>query len=120
MTTKAKLIPLINERFHANLNNKNTSFSNINSGKNVWWLNIQTDKFKGNVHLLLKDDSRVIWIYLPKGFISSINSCFKIRPDKEVIDLEISSDKDYMYLKDIKSGGTNFNFEKFIRQIIEF
>lgn len=41
---KNQLIDYINHNYNADLTSSNTSFSNINKSKEVWWLNIPTHK----------------------------------------------------------------------------
>jgi hypothetical protein len=59
-------------------------------------------------------------VHLPKGFVSNLNANFKIRQDKNAVDLEISADRSFKYLQDIKSGGTYFNFKPFVKEIVDF
>lgn len=120
MNTKKEIIDYINHNFNQKLNSSNTSFSKINKSKEVWWYNIAVSKFNNNVNLLLKTSTKVIWIELPKGFVSNLSSYFKIREDKNAVDLEISADKNFKYLVDVKSGGTGFNFTEFVKEKIVF
>ena len=115
MNTKQECIAAINLKYKAGLSNINTSYSNINKSKNVWWFNIATSKFKAPVNLLLKTEDGVFWINLPIGFVSSIKKTFKIREDKDVVDLEINAGSNN-FLCDVKSGGTEFNFNAFIKE----
>ncbi|TKD66535.1 hypothetical protein [Flavobacterium sp. ASW18X] len=118
MNSKKEFIQFINTMEKASLTNLNTSYSKINVSKEVWWLNVATHKFENDVHLLLKNYDEIIWIYLPKDFVKNLSSCFKIRPDRDAIDLEISADKNFMYLRDIKSGGSGFDFTPYIQRAI--
>ena len=117
---KKQLLDYINHEFGGNLNTRNTSYSNINKSKAVWWFNVSTDKFNSDVHLLLNTESKVIWLTLPKGFVSNIYSTFKVREDKDAVDLEISADKSFKYLHDVKSGGTSFDFRSYIKEKIVY
>ena len=114
MITKKESIQILIDEFRAPLNNRNTSFSNINVSKNVWWINIAPKKFEQDVNIILNSMDEIIWICLPKGFTNDLSSVFKIRNDKNVVDLEVSSDKKFKYLIDIKSGGTEFDFAPYI------
>jgi hypothetical protein len=114
MKTKSELITLINTRYKASLNNSNTSYSKINKSKAVWWFNIATSKFNAPVNLLLKTEDGAFWIELPVGFVDSIEKTFKIRKDKDAVDLEINAGS-RNFLCDVKSGGTGFNFGEFIK-----
>jgi len=120
MATKKQVIEYINNTNGIILNSANTSFSNINKSKEVWWFNIAISRFFGEVNLLLNTTNKVIWLQLPKGFVKSIVATFKIRQDKNAVDLEISADKSFKYLIDVKSGGTNFNFSKYVKEEIIF
>ncbi|REE78833.1 hypothetical protein BX611_2968 [Lutibacter oceani] len=115
---KKELIDYINKNYQASLDSRNTSFSKINSSKDVWWYNVPVSKFTDDVHLLLNTQQYALWIVLPKGFAKGFP--FKIREDKNAVDLEISADKNYMYLRDVKSGGTGFNFTEFVKEKINF
>jgi|TARA_B110000902_G_scaffold26484_1_gene28850 hypothetical protein len=119
METKKEIIDFINTTKGVFINNINTSYSNINKSKDVWWFNIRKDKFNKDVHLLLNSENKVIWIKLKKGFIINPNKAFKLREDIEAYDIEISANRSFNYLKDIKSGGTNFNFKEFIEETIQ-
>lgn len=118
MNSKKEFIDFINATEKAFLTNSNTSYSKINVSKEVWWFNVATHKFGSDVNLLLKAEDKIIWVYLPTGFANNLGSVFKIRPDKNAVDLEISSNKRYMYLKDVKSGGTGFDFTNYVQKII--
>ena len=119
MKTKKEIIDYINTTKGGSLTSGNTSYSKINKSKDVWWFNVRTNKFNSNVHLLLKTEIQVIWITLPKGFVSNLPSTFKVREDKDAVDLEISADTQFKYLQDVKSGGTGFDFSGFVKAEIK-
>lgn len=118
--TKTELIQYINTHYSSGLTTSNTSYSKINKSKEVWWFNVRTHKFSEDVHLLLQADNQVIWLKLPKGFVSNLYSTFKIREDKDAVDLEISADRHFKYLQDVKSGGIGFDFRPFVKETITF
>ena len=97
------------------LNNVNISFSNVNAAKSVWWLNIKPERFLNDLHILLckKEESGLIWLKIEGNAFQNLESVFKIRSDKGVVDLEISSDGN-RYMCDLKSGGTGYNFRRHI------
>lgn len=99
------------------LNKGNTNFSKINDEKEVWWLNIPPDRFSNDLHLLLLTQKGFNWIKIPANSFSNLGKIFRIRSDRNVVDLEISADNRNFYMRDIKSGGTGFNFEPFIAQV---
>jgi hypothetical protein len=118
MKSKKEIIDYINQTYKADLNSKNTSYSKINKSKDVWWFNVSVSKFIEDVNLLLNTENQVLWIVLPKGFTNGVP--FKIREDKNAVDLEISADKSFKYLQDVKSGGTEFDFSSFVKEAISF
>jgi hypothetical protein len=118
--TKSQLIAQINQTHKGGLNNANTSFSSINKSKEVWWFNIPVPKFNEDAHLLLSGSDYALWLRLPKEFVKQLASTFKIRQDKDAVDLEISADKSFKYLKDVKSGGSGFDFTPFVKEKIVY
>ena len=115
---KKEIIDYINKNYKTSLNSRNTNFSNINKSKEVWWFNVPVIKFAEEVNLLLNTENYVLWVVLPKGFVKGIP--FKIREDKNAVDLEISADRNFKYLHDVKSGGTGFDFKEFIKEKIKY
>ena len=121
MSSKSQLIEYIQSNFgDKTVISANTSYASINKSKEVWWLNIPVGKFEEQVNLLLQGEDKVIWIQLPKNFVANLASKFKIREDKNAVDLEISADRSYLYLKDVKSGGTHFDFKPFVKETLNF
>ncbi len=117
MSTKSQLIEFVQSNFgDRTVRSTNTSFASINKSKEVWWLNIPVGKLEEQVNLLLQGEDKVIWIQLPKNLVANLASKFKIREDKNAVDLEISADRSYLYLKDVKSGGTHFDFKPFLKE----
>ena len=116
--SKKEIITLINTKHSTSLTDTNTSISNINSSKRVWWFTIPASKLNEDFNLLLNTTSSVVWIVLPKGTI--FKDSFKFRNSEDKIELEISSDKDVNYLMDLKSGGTGFDFSEFVKEEIVF
>lgn len=118
--TKSQLIAYINQNQKGGLNSTNASFSSINKSREVWWFNVVVSKFDSDVHLLLSGNTYALWLHLPKGFVKQLAATFKIREDKNAVDLEISADRNFKYLKDIKSGGSEFDFTSFVREKIVY
>jgi hypothetical protein len=115
MKTKKEIIEYMNVTKGATLTNSNTSYSKINKSKAVWWFNVALHKFTEDVNLLLVGETCVYWIVLPKGF--AVGVPFKIREDKNAVDLEINADSNN-FLCDVKSGGTGFRFSEFVKEEI--
>tara|TARA_R110000868_G_scaffold60556_2_gene184795 strand:- start:2146 stop:2505 length:360 start_codon:yes stop_codon:yes gene_type:complete len=115
MKTKKEIIDFINKTRRASLEISNTSYSKINKSKDVWWFNIATSKFNAPVNLLLQIEDGVFWIVLPVGFVNSIEKAFRIRQDKDAVDLEINAGS-RNFLCDVKSGGTLFDFKNYIKE----
>jgi hypothetical protein len=118
MNTKSEIINYLNNSHGTRLDSTNTSFSNINVAKKVWWTNIPLHKFNNTHHLLFNNTNEVIWIVLPKNFVTSLSTKFRIRQDRDSVDIEVWAEKDERYMTDVKSGGTGFDFKPFIKEII--
>ena len=109
---KGPAMAQVNEHVgHQLLRGDNTSFANVNSKKDVWWVNVDPRKFERELHLVLaKDgDSGLIWLRIAPGSIAAPEHVFRVRQDNGYVDFEISSDPD-RYMKDVKSGGTEYDF----------
>ena len=95
------------------LDDKNTHYAN-NKSKSVWWLNISPRKFERDLHILLvpKNGKGLIWIKIEASTIQEPSRLFKIR-NTGLVHLEIAATKDG-YMKDIRGGGTGYNFRRHI------
>ena len=97
-------------------NDSNTHFSNkINKSaeQKVWWFNILPQRFGNELHLLCAKNPGLIWLRIDANTFPNPESVFKLRSDKGSIALEIAADGD-LYLKDLKSGGTGYDFRPHI------
>ena len=111
---KKDLITTLN-RLGFGMDNSNTAKANINSQKNVWWFTIPKEKFTSNFYLICNESNYLYLIFIEKNTLAPITNYFKIRADNESIEIEICADKlSDNFLKDIKSGGTSFNFKNLI------
>ena len=117
---KKQLINYVNTQFKGNLNSHNTSYASINKAKAVWWYTIPFSRFEQDVHLLLADKDQFLWITLPKGFVSNLSGTFRIRKATDAVDIEISADRNTRHLVDVKSGGTGFDFRKYVKEVIVY
>ncbi|MCY4474582.1 MAG: hypothetical protein OXC83_04010 [Chloroflexi bacterium] len=98
----------------SSLTNANTHYANINKSKDVWWLNIAPRKFEQDLHILLVKTNGFIWLRIKANSIRNPLQVFRMRTDKGMFDLEISSNIYDRYLRDIKSGGTRYDFRRHI------
>ena len=117
---KKDAIAYINKTYGGDLNNTNTSFASVSISKSkaVWWTTVPVHKFNDPVHLLFNTTDEVIWIELPKNFVLNLSDKFKIRQDINAVDIEVWAKDDEQYMKDVKSGGTGFDFKPFIKERI--
>ena len=100
-------------------NGGNVKFANVNKGpKKVWWLNIHIDdRLLNDYHIILNNHNKneFLFITIPPNTLNE--GLFKKRFDKtnnkDKLDLEISYDSS-RYLIDTKSGGTEFDFNKYL------
>jgi hypothetical protein len=98
------------------LSSNNTSFSNINKAVPIWWFNISPDKFESQLNLILSSKEGFIWILLPEGSVSNPKRKFRFRDDKKLIEIKITPELGYNYLRDISSGGISFGFEQYVQK----
>ena len=97
------------------LKNSNSNYSKINDARPVWWFNINPKRFMQDLYLILaKDKGGFILVKIPKEKYKNPEHSFRIRKDKNLVDLEISTEPGLYYLRDIKSGGTGFNFKPYL------
>jgi hypothetical protein len=113
---KSDAIRRINQLYKiAELNNRNTHFSNINSAKDVWWFDIPLKKASQNadrlIHLLLYDhrSKKLHYLRVPTTYIRGNLSKLVIRDEKKTISLELSADR-WKLFQDVRptSGGIGF------------
>lgn len=97
------------------LDKSNTHFSNVNSAKEVWWFNIPPKKFEQELHLLCAGKPGLIWLTIEANSVPEPGRIFRLRQDKEAIDLEISCAQE-RYMHDIKSGGSGYDFRRHIQR----
>ncbi len=110
---KSEAINKVNSLINKNiLNNVNSSFANINKAKPVWWLNIDPDKLNYDLFILLVSSSKMYVLHIPPNKI--INPTSKFRLKGKALDLEIGSNPGMEFLRDVKSGGTMFNFKPYL------
>lgn len=109
---KQSAMAMVNEHVGSKLlTDNNTNFANINSRKDVWWINVDPAKFVHELHIILaKDgDGGLIWLRIAAGSIPASEDVFRVKKDNGYFDFEISSHPE-RYLKDVKSGGTEYDF----------
>ena len=100
---------------YALLNRGNTAFANVNAAKPVWWFNIDPRKFRNDLHLLCAGNPGLIWLKIEANTFSNPQGTFRLRPDKGMIDSEISCSA-HRFLHDVKSGGTGYDFSPHIQR----
>ena len=100
---------------YSGLTARNTSFSNVNKGKPVWWLNISPPKFGRDLHILLAKNTGLIWLKIEADTFPNLENVFRTRYDNGYIDLEIPI-RGAQYMRDIKSGGAGYDFKQHIER----
>ena len=113
---KSMAIKLVNSYLQRDvLTDTNTHFSRINSRKDVWWFNIHPKKFEQDLHLLCVGKESVIWLTMEANSVPSLEKSFRLRQDREAVDLEISCAPE-RYMCDVKNGGSGYDFRPYIRR----
>ncbi|WP_298286844.1 hypothetical protein [uncultured Lutibacter sp.] len=118
---KGEAISIVNAYLNDKiLNSKNTNLSKINKKKPVWWFNIPPERFQNDLNLLLNEKDKFIWLQIPANKISDPEKYFRIRKDKNLVDIEISAQVGVYQMRDVKSGGMGYNFEPHIKHIFVY
>ncbi|WP_240042701.1 McrB family protein [Maribacter aurantiacus] len=115
MKSKKDLMHFFNTNHNAQMSNGNTSYAMANTNNGLWWLNIDLKKFKSVVNIILQTKNEAFWLQLNPGFVEDLATKFRIRPDRNAIDLEIVSTAGDDYMHDTKNGGSGFNFNPYIK-----
>jgi len=105
-------------------NNGNVKWANINSKKNVYWINIHIDeRLNHEYHFILNNKNKREFIYMvipPNIFKDNLFVCrFDRTNGLDKYDVELSVNE-ASYLKDIKSGGSGFSFSKFVTKVYQY
>jgi len=81
--SKKAAITLVRKKF-SDLNISNTTFSNINKRKPVWWFDPSNDKFNDDIHLILNDHIRKVlyYFFIKSGSIKDPEKIFRQRNDE--------------------------------------
>ncbi len=112
---RSQAIEMVNDHLRDGvLTSDNTSFASVNRSKSVWWINISTRKFKSELHILLAKNPGLIWLRIEANTFPCLENVFRIRLDKDAVDLEIASGGS-QYMCDIKSGGVGYDFRPHIK-----
>ena len=100
---------------HALLNRGNTAFADVNAARPVRWFDIDPRKFGNDLHLPCAGNSGPAWLKIEANTFPNPAGESGFRPDRGVIDLEISCDV-HQYMRDVKSGGRGYDFRPHIRR----
>ncbi len=98
-------------------NGGNMTLANKSNSKDVYWINIHLNKISQELHFILndKDNREFTHLVIPPNTLNP--NLFVVREDttneQDKIDIELSFEPS-TYLKDIKSNGTNFDFNKHV------
>jgi len=86
------------------IDSKNSVYSNVNSTKDVWWLEPSPDKFKIDFYMLLNKpkENKLLIFKIPKGTIENPEKTFNQRNDKNASRIVIS------ILDNVDTRGFNF------------
>ncbi len=115
---KAEAINKVNSLIHKKiLNNMNSAFANINKAKPVWWINIDPDKLNFDLFILLVSSSKLYILHIPPNKIQNPTAKFRLKG--KALDIEIGSNPGMEFFRDVKSGGTMFNFKPYLLDEVE-
>lgn len=113
---KTKAINHIIKEIHADLNFRNTIFSNPGSSLDLWWLEPSNDKFNSGFYFILNnaEKHKLLLFKIPQGAIENPKAEFRQREDKGVSQIIIPiSETHYVDRK-------GFKFDSFLINEIEY
>jgi len=117
---KREAIDKVNKRFKTHmLTLTNTRFANINSRKEVWWLDIPLRCIKansqGNIHLILYNyrTKELHHLNVPSAFFLKNIKGLVVREDKDIITLELAVEATRQF-QDARPMGSGINFSQFL------
>lgn len=119
---KKEAITKLNSRKDAPLlTNANTRFANINTRKEVWWLDIPVRCLKANsgnaLNLVLYNHrtDELHHLSVPSTFFFKNLKGLVVRKDKDVITLELAVEAAHQ-LQDVRSKGAGISFKQFLQE----
>lgn len=117
MMTKTQAIALINRNIGTNyLNGRNTTFAQISSSRNAWWMNIKLENFSKDWNIILVGEEELMWLKIPADTFYDPEDYFKIWKAKNAVDIYISANPLDRHLKDIAAGGVGVDFRPFVEK----
>ncbi len=110
---KSSMINIVNSYLKTPLlHRKNTKMANVNSAKDVWWINIPFNMFSNELHIVLisLEKTKVYWLKIEANFFNEPRKYFRDKQGQA--DLELSANELTLF-QDVKSGGLLYDFSEF-------
>jgi hypothetical protein len=98
-------------------------FANVNSSKDVWWLDIPLAKLSSggnlNIGLLLYDHrpDQLHYLEVPKSYLRDNQNRLVVRAEKRCISLELSTETHKLF-RDVRPAGSGVNFAQFLKYTV--
>ena len=93
-------------------------FANVNSSKDVWWLDIPLGKISsgGSIAFLLYDDrsDQIHFLEVPKSYFRDNLNRLVVRTVKQCVSLELSTETHKLF-RDVRPAGGGVNFAQFLK-----
>ncbi|BAC94587.1 hypothetical protein [Vibrio vulnificus YJ016] len=99
---KSEALNIARSKFGLNATNRNSHFSKVNAGKDVWWIEVSIEKITDlncpNLYFLLQKGSSIDVLDIPTEFLRESADGFRTRTDKKkncmCFEIDIVSYKD--------------------------
>jgi hypothetical protein len=118
--TKREAVERANRASHGvRLNNRNTTFANINSAVDVWWLDIPLERIaasaRDDIHILLYDhrSETLHHLKVPNDYFRENLSAMVVRSDTNRISLHLVAEDGPRLFQDVRPGGGGVRFAQF-------
>jgi hypothetical protein len=120
---RSNAIALLAQQGSIEVTSSNSHFANINSSKNVWWLDLPISKVSQvsdpHIHLLLYDqqEGTLHHLAIPKSYIKQNQQRLVTRESKGCISLELSADENRKF-HDVRPKGCGVEFKQFLKETV--
>jgi hypothetical protein len=116
---KKNAIDLLNRKHGLGLDDRNTRFSNVNSGKRVWWFEPKNAQFQDRLNIILcnAEEKKIYFFVIPENKIQN-PAIYFVQKQEGVSHIEIKvDDKKY---QDILMHPKGICFDEYLKDVIEY
>jgi len=112
---------IVRQGLVSEVTSSNIHFANVNSAKDVWWLDIPLAKLESarnpTIGLLLYEQrsDQLYYLEVPKSYLRDNLNRLVVRSSKGCISLELSTEAHKLF-RDVRPTGSGVNFSQFLKR----